>query len=571
MTAAQFKVLYREFLFRVIDVEFISPHGDANKLLGQFAAALFVLGSMFAIGAVGLDGVRVPREVLLVQAWGLEHALISTTMLVVGLLGILSWESIFPDRQDVLVLGPLPVLPRTLFLAKVTALMSALACAVFTLNALPGLALPFAISPHGRNILDLLIQPDLYRSYAAYWLTMIVAGLFILCLMLCVQGLAMQLLPRRLFLRASAILQMSVFCLLICVYVLQPNLTTPVALSAAKNQEALTWLPSYWFLAVFQHLNSSMHPVMAPFAVKAWAGLAIVVTGSCILYFLSYVRIIRQTVEMPDIVPASRGRKWSPNLGNSLQTAIALFSFRTLARGRQHRVTLAFYLGVAFAIAILYLKTPAAQRQLLSEANIPLMFSSAIMMIACVVGIRVIFSIPLALKANWIFRITEVRGVDAYFAAIRSSLFLLALTPVWIASSLLFFSIWPWPKAAGHLIFLGLGGVILTYLCLHHFHKIPFTCSFLPGKIPLHFVLLASPMFLLILSAAIKYEYQTLNDPIRYLVIVAMLSLTAIFVRWRTLAQAVSNDAVIQFDESPSPEVQELGLHRDGISLTSTI
>ena len=38
----QFRVLYREFLFRMVDLEVLSEHalGDVNQLLGQFAVLL---------------------------------------------------------------------------------------------------------------------------------------------------------------------------------------------------------------------------------------------------------------------------------------------------------------------------------------------------------------------------------------------------------------------------------------------------------------------------------------------------------------------------------------------------
>ena len=68
--------------------------------------------------------------------------MIATTMLVVGLFAVLSWESTFPDRRDVLVLSPLPVRARTLFLAKVAAVGSALGAHAFRRctcwRALPG-------------------------------------------------------------------------------------------------------------------------------------------------------------------------------------------------------------------------------------------------------------------------------------------------------------------------------------------------------------------------------------------------------------------------------------------------
>ena len=44
-----------------------------------------------------------------------QHFLIATTMLVVGLFAVLSWETTFPDQRDVLVLAALPVRARTIW------------------------------------------------------------------------------------------------------------------------------------------------------------------------------------------------------------------------------------------------------------------------------------------------------------------------------------------------------------------------------------------------------------------------------------------------------------------------
>ena len=50
---SQFRVLYREFLLRLVDLELLSAdaQGDTNKLLGQFATVL-VSSSVF----IGLGG-----------------------------------------------------------------------------------------------------------------------------------------------------------------------------------------------------------------------------------------------------------------------------------------------------------------------------------------------------------------------------------------------------------------------------------------------------------------------------------------------------------------------------------
>ncbi len=249
MTKLQFRVLYREFLFRMVDLELLSASakGDISKLLGQFAGLLIFLSALFAFGAILLDS-HMPPDKLLVELRSMEHFLISTTMLVVGLFAVLSWDSMFPDRRDVLVLAPLPVRGRTLFLAKVAAVAASLSLTVAALHVVAGLSWPLIFAtPRGGPL-------GVVRSFSAYWITMFSAGAFVFCGVLGLQGLAAQL-PRRLFLRLSALLQMAAFCLFVSVYFLEPSLAAPECLTAVRNQRALAWLPSYWFLGLFQMLN----------------------------------------------------------------------------------------------------------------------------------------------------------------------------------------------------------------------------------------------------------------------------------------------------------------------------
>ena len=106
---------------------------------------------------------------------------------------------------------------------------------------------------------------------------------------------------------------------------------------------------------------------MVPLARRALTGLAIAGLGTTVAYALSYFRTLRKIVEEPDIVAASRRQHWLPPFGNSLETAVVQFSVRTLLRSRQHRVMLAFYLGIGFAIVILFMRTPRAQQQLSTD------------------------------------------------------------------------------------------------------------------------------------------------------------------------------------------------------------
>src|SRR5271156_240871 len=109
----QFRVLYRYFSFRVIDLDAVSVRGDTTELLGKFAAILIMLSFIWGIAPlfIGLEGTT--PEQRLNAALGWEHRLISATMLVVGLFTVLAWDSTFPDRRDAMVLLPLPIRTRT--------------------------------------------------------------------------------------------------------------------------------------------------------------------------------------------------------------------------------------------------------------------------------------------------------------------------------------------------------------------------------------------------------------------------------------------------------------------------
>ncbi len=136
MNRQQFHVLYREFLFRMVDLEVLSAQGDIKQLLGQFGSILVYFGALAALGAMFFDPRRMTPGAAAASLWGTQHFLIATTMLVMGLFAVLSWDSTFLDRRDVLVLAPLPVRPRTMFMAKAAALGAALGLTTAALNCL---------------------------------------------------------------------------------------------------------------------------------------------------------------------------------------------------------------------------------------------------------------------------------------------------------------------------------------------------------------------------------------------------------------------------------------------------
>ncbi len=563
----QFRVLRRQFLFRVVDLEVLSSSapGDSSRLLGRFAALLVFVSVMLTLGLLGLNGADLAADARLALTLHMEHLLIATTMLAVGTFAVLSWDAMLPERRDAMVLGPLPVRPRTILLAKVAATGTGLALVMIVLNCATGLGWPMAfamLTPASQSIWGVA------RWYAAYWFTMFAAAAFVYCGVLALQGVAAQALPRRFFLRASALMQMGTLCLFLCAYFLEPAVTGPATLTAAENHRAVFCVPTYWFLEMFDQLNGSKHAVIAPLALRAWIGLAAAACAAAATYALSHDKTMRKIVEEADIISRGPGLARLLRLGDQRQTAIGQFIVRTLARSRQHRLIWAFYLGLGLAgtislLQILLQMGRRAANPIWHEANVPLLASSILMMVLTIVGLRVAFAFPLEPKANWIFRVTGTRGGAWLTTAIRRGMLLIAVAPVCMGTALACFALWPWRQAAAHLATLALLGLAAVDIVLYGFRKIPFTCAYLPGKSAIHMIFLAAIGLMWIVGESAEEEQRILQQPVKAMTMVALAAVIAIVVRWRSSVAARSGGE-LKFEEEAAPAVMELGLFRDG-------
>ena len=111
----QFRALYRDFLFRLLDLEILSANGDFSKVLIQFTSMLAAFSLTFAMFTVSkYVGSSLPHTQIAKLARPEEEFLIAATMAIAGLFSVLAWNSVLPTRRDCLVLGVLPVRVRTI-------------------------------------------------------------------------------------------------------------------------------------------------------------------------------------------------------------------------------------------------------------------------------------------------------------------------------------------------------------------------------------------------------------------------------------------------------------------------
>jgi hypothetical protein len=238
----QFRVLFRSFLFRMVDIDVLSAGGDAGKLASQGAALLSAFGFAFlAVTVPKYATGNLPPKFLPVALRADAEFLCSTTMAIAGLLAVLAWNTVLPDRRDCAVLCTLPVRSRTIFLGKLAAIASLLGAGILAFNLLPGLCVPLLLLPPGAGL------GAGVRSLAAYWITMGAIGVFVCCGLLALQGLFALALKHRHFLRVSGWVQLAAFFMIPTTYFLRPPL--PADLDHG-SPGMLPWFPSFWFFAL---------------------------------------------------------------------------------------------------------------------------------------------------------------------------------------------------------------------------------------------------------------------------------------------------------------------------------
>jgi len=424
--ASTFRVLYRLFVFRLVDVELLSANamGDGNKLLGQIAALAIFLSLFFSVLAAAMTHNRNAPASRILASWNAEHKFFATAMLMATILAVLSWDAFFPDRRDVMTLSVLPIRTSTMFLAKVAALVSAIGLLTSAFSVFPVFCYSVALAPAARyGILDIDTWVGATRAFLAFSITVALACVFPLAVIAIVQSICSALLRRQLFLRVSSILQIAAFALAIGVYFLGPPISASVLSTGG-------WVPSQWLLGLFEWLNGGMPPILAVLARRGGICFALLLPASSICYVLSYRSISRQVVEQPDVIPSSRPVRFSLRTGGLVETAIVLFSARTLARSRQHRVVLALYLGLALAIVIAATRSPEAVQRAGTrslEVGLPALIATIVSMILTIIGVRIVFALPQELRANWAFRTLPIPSAVVANQAARKALILLSV------------------------------------------------------------------------------------------------------------------------------------------------
>jgi predicted permease len=358
---------------------------------------------------------------------------------------------------------------RRIFLAKFSALLLAFGVFVIALN------LPWALMFASATAGAWSGSPPALASATATFTAMAGACLFVFFSLLACQGVLLNVLPSRMFVRASLILQATVF---MATLGLLPLL--------GRQPDHAPWWPAVWFVELWKAVLTGTSTAARP----AILAVTLPTAGAVLLYLVSYHRYRRVLLEAPPQRGSDRSvgagswllDRW---IGDPRQGAAFAFIWKTLARSRTHRLILLAYCGIALGAitkTVLDMPRPTLANQGMYGLIVVLAPLAVAMLVT--VGLRYLFTLPESLPANWIFQSTDRDGRAQWLAAVEWFVVCCGIAPVFLIGFPAAIAVFGWLRASAATL-LALFTALLWFEALfRRWQKLPFTCSYLPGRIP---------------------------------------------------------------------------------------
>ena len=476
--------LTAHFFRGLFDFGVLSDAGSGafqRVLIGIIAVMLtfgLLLARMFMGAASGRAAASLPQAP---YRAAIEALLIALPMLIVAFAALLISHSLFPDETDFRVLLVLPVSRQVVFLSKLAAL--SLFTGIFVVAAhLAMLPLFLVMSIGGRSDQSFVVR------FAAHAVASLSGSIFVVLALTGINGALMMWVPRRHLHAASMAARSALLCALVLSLPLAARLLT-IAPLLAGGSPTLYLVPPAWFLAVEELLLGHASPYFWRLANIAGAAFvtasALAVGGYSWLY-----RRFDRVMTRPAVTTAG-GRLgsvplpgWAGPRGSNV-AAISSFTHLTLARsGLPQGVFVAIAACGAGLVLNSFIGAHAIGRfqtyeQALASSAIWAPFA---LMFATTLAVRTALVLPIEPRANWVFRMTEhdTARVDQVEAVVRSMIHLGVVLPL-----LILFPV-QWATIHGQAIASTAvtlaAGIALVEIEMSEWRRIPFTCSYMPGK-----------------------------------------------------------------------------------------
>lgn len=224
MSSGQYRLLTRHFLRGFFEDDLVSPDEGLQATLAPIVAAIASTGLLVPISWAFSYGWPYERAAEF-QALVVRHEvfLVMFPMVVVALVAVVQWDSLYLDRRDAEVLGRLPVPTSSLFWAKLSALF--LFVGVFAVAAN---AFATALYPLVANMRPQPGSPGGLATFVAHLVSTSGATLFSVLAVLATLGVMQLVLPAQWLRTVSPFAQLAAVLILVLALLMLPFLMRAV-------------------------------------------------------------------------------------------------------------------------------------------------------------------------------------------------------------------------------------------------------------------------------------------------------------------------------------------------------
>lgn len=519
-------VLTRHFFTSLFDFGVLSETGVESlkrTLLGCLAGAVAIGLLLTRIFMAKYGALSAAPPEIYERAVVADHAfLMAVPMWIVAAAVGLVGHSLFPDQTDYRVLMAEPLSRLTIFAAKLGALL----LFVFIFIAATHIALvPLA----ALTLIGAMKTGSIVSASAAFAFSSLTGSICTALTVIAVHGTLVLLAPRARVLAFSGAVRSLMIGLLMLSLPLVGRLPG-TAEAFASNAWWLAWAPPAWFVGLERWLIGDHARVSL--AAQAGTATLLAFAVTVVSYVLLYRRFDRVMLQPARSVRAAASARTST--GNSIASqdrdrsldawtrsswtgfaavwtgagaeraserasarapvyhAVRRFAWLTIRRSVMHQGLVVACLAAAsgFVLNSLLsvggwsdpLPTTAPARPGQSPLLLALLTAPMTMMFLAIPAVRFALSVPLDRRANWIFRMTEDAAGRTEVAAANAGILLRlgVVLPLALLGPLQWWMLGP--PALGVIVIEAFTGWLLVEWSMANWRRIPFTCSYIPGK-----------------------------------------------------------------------------------------
>ncbi len=554
----QFLILTRHFFLRL----FINDFVFFEESMQQKVIAIIALLAVFS----GHLSKTLLTKYLWIRdensSWVEKGYFLLFAMLVMGFISILEWDLVFPDSRDFANIVPLPLKIRTLFLSKFSSFFLFICLFALAITSLSTFVFWMHLPRWQSNTLVFSLRFVLTHIVTVFAACISVSFIFAFLI-----GLLMTVLGRRIFDLISVYirsLMMIALVFLISFFLFELIDVSQIfpSLPALKqsNSPFLYFFPPMWFVGLYETLLGNTDPF---FHTLARGAVPAVILPLIVFFLISSTGYRRYLGKMREV----RRRNTHLNriskkvmdffnavfLKNPFQRAVFYFFGHTMRKNNFHRMRLASYMVVAVGIVLILLAAKTTAQGNFDSFDKTVLSIPFILSFFLVLGIRATSQIPVAVEANWIFRIGEAADKKHYMIGFKKGILFFAILPLFAVLFVFYAILWGWSAALFLCVFGSTVSALLVEIVFIKHRKIPFACTYLPGKGKMHIFWIVYLVSLIVyVSVMSSAALGLLLNPTGFVVFFAVALILFILVRLIQNRIFLPNAEII-YEEEPEP------------------